>query len=428
MSVNSVFAQGMVREPLSGKLSYSATLWEYPYQAEGDFYRFPSMQQAQDITFAWYQTGNYLIYQYVYPQGVAPSWLASFAFHYISFYTPFGIAWMHEEWHRSVLAAENISSVNQVNEFPFGEPVIKVHGVEDAALAEFKKENPSGFVRMSAAGMESVEFLNEKYSREIAMHGRNYAYGVAMLVGTVTNLSYMEMCRSGRQNDAMYAYVYKKEETSNEKDRDFTGLDCTAWTYDLHRPREDYAVRGVHPSGSGVDRYIHYDELKSSEKGYLQRVANRSYISLLNPMMWRIDPFSWGGASWTLAMFHYLTSFGESTDTRLYFNSNPVKMILTGRVYNNPVRSSGGMEAELYDYPVGKLYASLRLAFWSQPRTGISDVTVESGLIAVGVNFPVSPTVLVTTTTEYKGPGWEAGNVYLQENLSFRTGLQWNIP
>ena len=41
-------------------------------------------------------------------------------------------------------------------------------------------------------------------------------------------------------------------EERNIAKRDFVGLDCNAWVYDLFRPNEPYELRGIHPIGNWI--------------------------------------------------------------------------------------------------------------------------------------------------------------------------------
>jgi hypothetical protein len=60
---------------------------------------------------------------------------------------------------------------------------------------------------------------------------------------------YINMCTT-KEADDLTDEMNKQDGTNIEK-RDFTGLDFTAWTYDLFRPNQHYEARGIHHSVSG---------------------------------------------------------------------------------------------------------------------------------------------------------------------------------
>src|SRR6185503_15319227 len=76
-----------------------------------------------------------------------------------------------------------------------------------------------------------------------------------------------------------------RKEGTNVPTRDFTGLDPDGWVYDLFRPDEPYAARGIHPSGVGIDRYRSESDFTPRERRYLRRQARLSWLNLLNPQL-----------------------------------------------------------------------------------------------------------------------------------------------
>src|SRR6185436_9321120 len=74
--------------------------------------------------------------------------------------------------------------------------------------------------------------------------------------------------------------------------RDFTGHDILAWAYDLHRPNEPYAARGIHPSGVGIDRYRKPSDLRPEEMQYLRRQGKLQVLNFFDPAFIRGSGFT----------------------------------------------------------------------------------------------------------------------------------------
>ena len=60
--------------------------------------------------------------------------LAAAGFDLFTFYTPLGIGWLHEEYHRAVMTRRKINSFNDMNTFPFGQSLVYVRKVTDENL------------------------------------------------------------------------------------------------------------------------------------------------------------------------------------------------------------------------------------------------------------------------------------------------------
>ena len=93
-------------------------------------------------------------------------------------------------------------------------------------------------------------------------------------------------------------------------ERDFAGLDCTAWAYELTTPDEPYADRGTHPSGVGVDRYRHLDDLSPEGRRVLNQALGLHFLGLLDPGLWGIRGFGQGSARWLVASGGEMTPHG----------------------------------------------------------------------------------------------------------------------
>ena len=167
-------------------------------------------------------------------------------------FVPFGDGWMHEEWHRSVMSRRGISSYDDIYDFPFFRDLINVSHVKDEDLVRLKARHPTDQIRMSAAGIEGDFARGVAYDKDRFFFKTRGATLFAQWMSTLNAIAYMNSAAFA--SDEPTARL-NEEEGANVPVRDFTGLDPTGWVYDLFRPDEPYAARGLHPSGVGLDRY-----------------------------------------------------------------------------------------------------------------------------------------------------------------------------
>ena len=217
--------------------------------------------------------------------------------------------------------------------------------------------------------------------------------------------------------------------------RDFTGHDFTAWAYDLHRPDEPYAARGVHPSGVGIDRYIKPEDLTSDELTYLKRQGRLQLLNLVDPFLLNLrgfmvtNPLNKRPMRFNARAGHLLTPFGDTIDANVFLEQDDVRLFVVLHAYANGRRRLPEINAELVDYPVlflgQRLLISPRAAVWLQPdhQRFDSDAAKPGGLIALRVHRRGSGRLSGYVDVEAKSAGWVAGRVYLRRNVSVRVGV-----
>ena len=101
-------------------------------------------------------------------------------------------------------------------------------------------------------------------------------------------------------------------ESANPLQRDFAGLDCNGWVYDLYRPDQPYGVRGLREDGS-VRRPRLWDDLSGRERATLKEMELLSLLNFANSAFFGF-PRIWlpvAGTPTALGVFftHHLTSF-----------------------------------------------------------------------------------------------------------------------
>ncbi len=348
---------------------------------------------------------------------------------------PLTSGWMHEEFHRAILAKHGGNSYNEMNDFPITKSLISVLNVKDDDLVRLKSESPQDMVRMSEAGIEGEYLLANNINKNVFFYNSK-SISFTPLIIALNSSMYVQMCSGkniDKETDAMV-----EAEGSNVNKRDLVGLDFLSYTYDLFRPDEPYQGRGIHPSGVGLNRYIKRSQLTSHELSYLKRLGFLQLINYLNPISFQFKSFTIGVGKngdpirANLYFNHWLTSFGYDISATALLKNNNHNYVFSVHNYANYDEWFPGIEIETYNYLLGEnrlkkpIPVSARVMGWLQPRNGLfySRKASLGGMIEVRGYYPISkyfsPYISVTAKTN----GWVAGNIYLESNLSGSFGLQ----
>lgn len=352
--------------------------------------------------------------------------IAGAAFLVASANVPFGLTWAHEEFHRAVLHNRGVNSYDDVYNFPFFSTLVSVSRVSDSALERLKANYPADLVRAHEAGYEAQQQVVAALERGDFFHDRLRALGLNQFYwwySDVENIAYVGLCTSAGL-DSLTDRL-NREEGANVAKRDFTGFDFTAWTYDLFRPDEPYAARGVHPSGVGINRYIKHSDLTAEEQRWLEREFVLSFASLVDPMLIGFGGVAVGGAIANARLTHHLTSFGHSMDVNVLLRRGDAGLAVTLASQQNRVAYFPGLRLDAIGWPVGSWQLSPSIAFWLQPRDQRADAhqSVPGVLVSLRADYPVTGWLRAGAEVEAKTRGWVAGNVYLDQSVSVRTWL-----
>jgi hypothetical protein len=396
-----------------------------PADAEGVRRGAPSMQQSLWLTTDLYALAHYGLGLVVDPY--SDVWWKRFlsvtaigAFDALTIELPGLAAWQHEEWHRAVMAYRHIDSYDDIYDFRIFSSLVNVSHVSDADLVRLKAEHPADHVRLSAAGIEG----NYELARNIEkarFFGRTNTYdGVLVTILHAENFFYWNTCAtSGDQYRAQEADVSK---------RDFTGLDCTAWTYDLFRPDEAFAARGLDPSGVGIQRYRGRSDLTDAEQSYLSTQRWLSLLNFLDPNVVGINAFESGETRWNAAARHVPTSFGSDSGVDVFFQRRPIEAFARLHLYANRTHVFPGAEAELWRVravPSLPIDLSFTAAAWLQPAEQRFETShpAPGGLLRARIRFPFDERLAPYSEIEVKTAGWVAGNVALGPSGAIRMGV-----
>lgn len=403
-------------------------LYDAPFNFERGGYTVPSMRQSMALSTSFYENMHRWIAGTTDEERVFWRYLALGGFDLVSNYIPLGNAWLHEEWHRAVMSRRDISSYNEVYTFPFFADIIAVSNVSDTDLIRLKQDHNPDMVRLSAAGIEAQMAQNLTISRHHFFDDSRTFDTPLLIMNAMSNSIYLGLCASGEANR-----VTREQQIAEGRDigkRDFTGLDCNAWAYDLHHPDEAYTARGVHPSGVGVNRYIDNAKLSDRERRYLRRQFALSFLNFANPLIFGAEKFSGSffgkEMDWNASLGHSLTSFGYVVDANLFLRSGDEKYALT--LHNGFAQQYfPGLGLQMIDLPVGDgFFVTSGLTLWAQPKDQRLAAEKAQWLLDAMTQFSFQWTRQTFTYfgLQAKTPGWMLGDPYLDGNVSVWTGVR----
>ncbi len=407
---------------------------ETPYNFSNG-YSFPGMNQSLFITADISKMTHQLIYDLFSEDHNCLRIFTLSVWDYFLFTLPGGPAWVHEEWHRAVMGQYGIESFNDVYNLNIFADTIAVSHVKDEDLESLKAEHNPDMVRLSEAGNEAEIELTREYRRDSFFNGRPIRYELFQIWFTLINASfYVNMC-STYDADSITDELNSNDGPSIKK-RDFTGLDFTAWIYDLNRPDELYSARGVHPSGTGIDRYIKYSDLTSREKKYLKKTGRLTLLNFISPQLLGFERFKVPGktsgtpSQFNFMMLHHLTSFGNDIIFSFLYKRNDLNLETSFHCYNNESHYFPGIEVSVKRYPVSisgkEVYFDYKIMFFSQPENQRfrEDTGEPGGLAGTGLSVPLYDKKLeFFVECDAKSNGWVEGNLYLGRNIQARSGV-----
>ncbi len=347
----------------------------------------------------------------------------------VSVYTPGFSGWLHEEFHRSPMTRFGVNSFNDMNTFPLGASTVSVNTIKDRDLERFKAASSSDFIRMHVAGIEGEYLLVDHLQRNNFFYDQELFHEFSNVLSVMNSIAYVQACSKSEEVDNDTEEMSLQEPLMSQ--RDFTGFDFIAWTYDLFRPDEPYASRGTHPLGNGIDRYRKTTDLLPHELQYLKRQGQLQWLNVISPMIFGVRKISLGtkGLYGNFAVRNYLTSFGNDISLNLLFKKADWKFLVGLHSAQNYTNSFPALEVSLIDYAqaIGnyKLLFTPRVLMGTQPEKqrfkGSSSAFL--GLLECKVELNnqkwYRPYIEVSTKTK----GWVAGNDYLDDNFSCRLGV-----
>ena len=415
----------------------SAPVLHFPDEIEGAF-AVPTWDQAIEVTKAQYQASHRAMAAWAekrYGPENRDRVMVTLGLGWELFasWLPLGNAWAHEEGHRAVLDYRGIQSFDGVYDFDPTGGAIYVRRVKDRDLARLKRDHPADSARLAAAGMETETLVNLRIERDLFfLRGRIATDWATLFANAANNVGYVWAC----SDPAFDEFT----DLSNERDgrviprRDALGLDCTAWAYDLQRPEEPYAARGVHPSGRGIDRYVKFSDMTYEEQKLLRTVRWLSLVAFADPFLWFEEGWAAGERRATTNLAFFLTSFGWTIDHNVFLALGRTNLMVTAHHHANGARWMPGLSVEAWRVPLAvggrePWHLTIGGGVWLQPERQRWNAAraAPGGRASLGLVVPVWRALEVEIAAAHKTAGWVAGVASLDPETSLRAGVNWRL-
>lgn len=337
---------------------------------------------------------------------------------------PLGV-WGHEEFHRSVLGVNGISSKN--GNWIFNRWDGTVYGISDSTLTSLKDENINSLLYSYVAGVQYEIALSQKTTLNDFYKKRTLNKNALLLYNAWYVYDYFRFSTSASSDSVKV--LAPPHESGNPTERDYAGADLTAWAFDMFNPDVPFTSRDSFPGGDGVNRRIGFSDLSPEARSFLKKQKNLSLLNFLNPSIFFINRIKINSdLSFNFFAQYAPTHFGN--DVAAYF---PVKykrfdMLVDFHCYSNKTSSSFGMGAGLFNFRfTEKIESDFALNVWSQPASFYENNTLFGGQIEVSTRYYLQNNFSGFITVSGKTKGWTIANPYLRENLSMRLGLSYNL-
>ena len=408
---------------------YPLTLIDTPYNIDARFKTF-SMEQSLNITFLLSRRMHDYTARKVLSLNFSP-WIKGVILagtltleDMIFDYLPGGYGWLHEEWHRSVMGLKGINSFDEIYLLPFFSKYVSVSHVKDSDLIYLKKYFPHYIVRLDEAGVEGQFYLTEKIRDCCFVNNSICIEEIPSLLTNIVN-SELYITLSASKEADRDTEKFEKHEGTNILKRDFTGLDFTAWVYDLFRPYEPYKARGIHPSGVGIKRYIAWSQLSKHEQKYLRLQSYLTWLNLISP---QLIGFSRIAGRWNFYLTHYLTDSGFLVEGNI-LNSGSLPFKFTLENYFNLSHWFPGISLKFFPIKIFKdVEVSGKISLFTQPEEHnfFAEKRKMGEYARINLALPLKPKIKYLFSIGWKSYGWVKGISYIEPVFMIKTGIILN--
>lgn len=258
-------------------------------------------------------------------------------------FLPFGSGWQHEEFHRAAMSVNNVYSYNGIGKYELfakksDAKVRSVTNVLDTNLVLLKKYKNSDLCRIHSAGGEGQIYSSEEMQKYLFFHNASQMASATTLLRYLSVSYYITLC-SNKQKATNLTKELSASVGPDPLSHDFTGLDFTAWAYDLYYPDKSYAERGINNFNTGYDRYIYGDKLPVEMYNWLQKQSLLSCLNFISPMNFYIRGINFkinnASSKFNFSFRYYPTSFGNQLGLSLFLASGKYNIILTPSLNQN---------------------------------------------------------------------------------------------
>ncbi|NQX82392.1 MAG: hypothetical protein HRT66_10410 [Flavobacteriaceae bacterium] len=327
-------------------------------------------------------------------------------------------AYSHERGHMSVLNHLGIGSLNQP--LPNEYFAAYVNGVTDETLKGIKENNNKYYIRLHTAGIESDYGLAKRINdlmffkeEKLIVLEYEYLFRKIMTIFYISNSLYPSLS-------------VDLEEEANELDRDIVGHDV--WG----------AIRNWHNPDMEFQRYNGWNDLNSEEKKYGKKIAWRSFLNFIDPMLYgNISYTTKKGNLWNANINYALSPFGDFLEQNFWYSSgDKLKIKAYIREFQNKDNTFFGGGASIYKYPISeKVKITLGTDVWSQPKN-LSFIESESEFgynIYTQIRYKFVDTgdkyikaISLITDFYYKTSGFVPEYDSLDDDFGFRLGFSFS--
>lgn len=255
----------------------------------------------------------------------------------------------HEEGHRSILTGNNIGSISQPYFNKYGAAYVK--GVTDLTLQNLRDNDLPTYIRLHTAGLESDYMLTKRVETLGSFEQDDFQnYKVEYLIRKLAILMYYV--------PGLFKYEINLDEETDELQRDIVGHDLYGATRHLFRPTMDF------------QRYTRYEELTNEEIKFINRIGYRSFLNLLNPLLFRKGNFKLNeNTKFNIGMGYTMSPFGDFIDENIWIKHKHINLSLYARQFQNKKNWYNGFGFSIIDFNIYKsFYSNLSGHFWQQPK------------------------------------------------------------
>lgn len=337
---------------------------------------------------------------------------------------PLGV-WGHEEFHRSVLGVNGISSKN-------GNWILNkwdgtVYGISDETLTHEKATNLNSLLYSYVSGVQYEIALNQKIALDDFYKNRSLNKNALLLYNAYYVYNYFAFSTSPMSDSVKV--LAPPHESKNPLERDYAGADLNAWVHDMHNPNLSFMARDSFPNGEGVNRRIGFADLSADEQSFLKRQKHLSLLNFLNPAVFFVNKIRLNNQLSFNVFAHYApTHFGNDVAIFVPVKYKKFDVLLNVHSYGNKNGKGFGIGTGLYNYKLSeKLESDISLNFWNQPKSFFDDTKLTGVQISVVTKYYFKNNLLGFVSVSGKTKGWIMSNPYLNENISVQLGMSFNL-
>ncbi len=435
-SADVLFAQ----DPVTYKLRLSYSFLDIPQNLKPAG-KYPSMSQSVELSSNLYDLsflgidalGNSIIKNRNESTGGEIAnrgfkYLLGFGFSYFGSGLPVSLGvFTHEEFHRSVLGINDLSSKN--GNWLFNRWDGTVYGLSDEVLSGLKLNSINDLLYSYVSGVQSENYMTQVNVIEDFFHPRTFYKNPFYLYNAYYVWDYFRFSASSLSDSAKV--LAPPHEDVNPVNRDFAGADLTAWIYDMFSPEAPYTDRDLFPDGEGVNRRIGFSDLTTEGQDYLKKQKQLSLLNFINPAIFLLNRIKINQDFSFLAFIQYNpVHFGNDIGLFIPFQVKSINQLIAIHSYSNKDKKFPGFQYGIYNispFLNKKMEIGGTLSLWSQPvHQGFFDQSGRfGGAIEMISDYDIGRGLSVNLTAGYKTVGWMIGNPYIDQKAGFRVGIKY---